>query len=120
MFDYVDRVQRLSREGFEAATAVPAALTREFEVAAEGQKNYSSKAFQDAQVYARKILGVRSFGEAVEAQTEFLNGARRDYWDRARQLNDFYFNLLEALAKPTEGFVEKISREVTVVSKGSS
>lgn len=108
MFNYLDTMQKLSREGFEAATAVPAALTKEFQAAAEGQKNYSNKAIQEAQTYVRRISGVRSFDEAVAAQTDFLNAARRDFWDQAGKLNDFYFNSLRALIKPVEPAASEI------------
>ncbi len=102
MFKYFDTVQKLSREGFEAASAVPAALTKEFQAVAEGQKNYSNKAIEEAQAYVRKISAMKSFDEAVAAQTDFFNAARRDFWDHAGKLNDFYFNSLRALIKPAE------------------
>ena len=114
MFDYFDTVQKLSREGFDAATTVPAALTKEFQAAAEGQKNYSNKAIQEAQAYVRKISGVNSFDEAVMAQRDFLNVTRRDFWDQAGKLNDFYFNFLRALIKPAE----RVSSESKSASEG--
>ncbi len=115
MFNYFDTVQKLSREGFEAATAVPAALTKEFQAAAEGQKDYSNKAIQEAQAYVRRISGVKSFDEAVSAQNDFLNMARRDFWDQAGKLNDYYFDFLRALLKP----VERASSETKSASERS-
>lgn len=119
MSDYFETMQKFGKDRFDAVTAASASLAKEFEAVAEDSQNYSKKSFQDTQAYVQKLMGVKSFDEAMEAHSDFIKTARRDFIDQANKLGDLYFNFAKKALKPGDGAVARISNEGFVKSKAA-
>jgi hypothetical protein len=119
MPDYFEALQKLGKERFDAVAAASASLAKEFEAVAEDSHNYSKKSFQDTQAYVQKLLGVKSFDEAIEAHSEFVKIARRDFIDQANKLGDVYFNFAKKVLRSGDGAGAKVSTESFVKSKAA-
>ena len=72
MSDYFETLRKLGREKFEAAASASSAAAKDFEAVAKDQQDYSKRAFEEAQAFGRKLFGVKSLEEAVQAHTEYF------------------------------------------------
>lgn len=70
----------------EAETTAPVGL----QTIASAYRDYTRKSLEDARSYVEKLSGVRSFGKAMEVQTEFAKQAYETFAADSRRIRDLY------------------------------
>ena len=74
-----DEVQRASKNGFDAAVSSFAEANKGLQAIAAEITAYSKKTFEDGTRALEQLLGAKSFGQAIEIQSQYAKKAY-DTW----------------------------------------
>lgn len=86
--------------GFEVASRSIAEANRGFQAIASEINNFSRRRFEDVLQSWQQVLSARSFGDAVEAQTQYAQRAYDAYMSEVSKLGEMYLSAARNAAKP--------------------
>ena len=65
--------------------------------------DYTRKSLQESRSFAEKLMGVRSFDNAIEVQTEFARQALANFVAGSQKICELYGKLATQMVRPWEG-----------------
>src|ERR1700739_3709498 len=65
--------------------------------------DYTSKSLQESRSFVEKLMGVRSFDNAIEVQTEFARQALANFVAGSQRICELYGKLAAQMVRPWEG-----------------
>ena len=65
--------------------------------------DYTRKSLQESRSFAEKLMGVRSFDNAIEVQTEFARQALANFVAGSQEICELYGKLATQMVRPWEG-----------------
>ncbi len=77
---------------------------------ANAYADYTRKSLQESRSFAEKLMGVRSFGSAIEVQTEFARQAVANYVAELQKICELYGKLATEIFRPWEGLAAKVAQ----------
>jgi hypothetical protein len=69
--------------------------------------DYTRKSLQESGSFAGKLMGVRSFDNAIEVQTEFTRQALANFVAESQKICELYVKLATQIFRPWEGLASK-------------
>jgi len=100
--------QQIGKNQIDAADASTNAFPGGFQAIATAYGDYTKKSFEDTKSFVEKLSGVRSFGKAVEVQTEFAKLTFETFVTESQKIGALCGDLARHAYKPFGGgFVSK-------------
>lgn len=97
-----EEYQRLSKEGFNAATRSFGEMNKGFQALAAEMTDYSKRTFEDVFRAWEQLLGARSMDRAFEIQSQYAKKAYDNYIAEVSKLGEMYVSLALNTYKPVE------------------
>jgi hypothetical protein len=72
--------------------------------------DYTRKSLQESRSFAEKLMGVRSFDNAIEVQTEFARQALANFVAGSQKICELYGKLATQMVRPWEGLAAKVAQ----------
>jgi Phasin protein len=72
--------------------------------------DYTSKSLQDGRSFVEKLMGVRSFDNAVEVQAEFARQALANFVAESQKICELYGKLASQILRPWESLAVKVAQ----------
>jgi phasin family protein len=72
--------------------------------------DYTRKSLQDSRSFVEKLMGVRSFDDAIEVQTEFAKQALANFVAESQRICELYGRLATSIFRPWEGLAAKVAQ----------
>jgi hypothetical protein len=72
--------------------------------------DYTRKSLQESRFFVEKLMGVRSFDNAIEVQTEFARQALADFVAESQKICELYGKLATQIFRPWEGLAAKVTQ----------
>jgi phasin family protein len=99
--------QRLSREGFDAATRSFGAMNKGFQALAAEMTDYSKRTFDDVFRAWEQLLTAKSVDQLIEIQSQYAKKAYDTHMTEISKLGEMYVSLARNAYKPVEEAVTK-------------
>jgi hypothetical protein len=96
------------------ALAVQGPITLQTIVNAYG--HYAMKSIEESGSFVEKLLGVRSFDQAIEVQTEFARQAYVNFFAESGRICELYSGLARQIFRPWERFAARVTQAGRQVS----
>ena len=100
--------------GAAVAEAFPSAAADDgpigIQTIANAYVDYTRKSLQESRSFAEKLMGVRSFDNAIEVQTEFARQALANYVAQSQKICELYGKLAARIFRPWEGLAAKAAQ----------
>jgi hypothetical protein len=110
----VDAPSIVSAAPAEAPSIVAAAPANDCPVSiqtiANAYVDYTRKSLQESRSFAGKLMGVRSFDNAIEVQTEFTRQALANFVADSQKICELYGKLATQIFRPWEGVAAKVTQ----------
>jgi hypothetical protein len=110
----VDAPSIVSTAPAEAPSIVAAAPANDCPVSiqtiANAYVDYTRKSLQESRSFAGKLMGVRSFDNAIEVQTEFTRQALANFVADSQKICELYGKLATQIFRPWEGVAAKVTQ----------
>jgi hypothetical protein len=78
--------------------------------------SYTEKSFQETRSFVEKLMGVRSFDEVIEVQTEFARQAYANFVAESQKICELYSELAREIFRSWEGFAAKATAPINIRS----
>jgi hypothetical protein len=72
--------------------------------------DYTRKSLQESSSFVEKLMGVRSFDNAIEVQTEFARQAFANFVAGSQKICELYGKLATQMVRPWEGLAAKVAQ----------
>jgi hypothetical protein len=72
--------------------------------------DYTRKSLQESRSLAEKLMGVRSFDNAIEVQTEFARQALANFVAESQKICELYGKLATQILRPWEGLAARVAQ----------
>ncbi|MGH9340299.1 MAG: phasin family protein [Acidobacteriota bacterium] len=102
-----DDLQKVSKEGFDAAVRVYSETSRGWQAIATELAAYFKTVFENATANFEKSIGVKSIEEAIEIQSQYAKKAYADHIAQVTKLTEIYVSLACSAYSPVEKTVAK-------------
>lgn len=110
---YGEEFQRASKDGFEASVRSLGEINKGYQAIAREVTDYSKKAFEDSTRAFEQLMGVKSFEQAWEIQSQYAKKAFDAYVAQASRISQMYVDLARAAYQPVEQAAAKTARKVS-------
>ncbi|GLK80790.1 phasin family protein [Methylopila turkensis] len=100
--------QKYSKENVDLALKSFGTMSKGFQAIAVEVADYSKKSFEDSAAHVEKLLGVKSFDKAIEAQSAFAKSAYEAYIAKMTKLGELYADIAKESYKPVETAFAKV------------
>ena len=102
-----DDLQKVSKEGFDAAVRVYTETSKGWQAMATELAAYFKKAFENATTNFEKLIGVTSVEEAIEIQSQYAKKVYADHIVQVTKLTEIYLSLARSAYGPGEKMAAK-------------
>jgi hypothetical protein len=72
--------------------------------------DYTRKSLQESRSFVEKLMGVRSFDNAIEVQTEFARQTLANFVAGSQKICELYGELATQMVRPWEGLAAKVAQ----------
>jgi hypothetical protein len=72
--------------------------------------DYTRKSVQESRSFVEKLMGVRSFDNAIEVQTEFARQALANFVAESQKISELYGRLATQIFRPWEALAAKVAQ----------
>ena len=102
-----EEYQRLSKEGFDAATRSFGEMNKGLQAVAAEMTDYSKRTFEDVFRAWEQLLAAKSVGQAFEIQSQYAAKAYNTYMSEMSKFGEMYLNIAREASKPAEQAIRK-------------
>jgi hypothetical protein len=71
---------------------------------------YTEKSFRETSAFVEKLMGVRSFDQVIEVQTEFAKQACATFASESQKIRELYTELAKETLRSWQGFAAKVTQ----------
>ena len=107
-----DQVQRAGKDGFDAAVSSFGEVNKGFQAITAEIAAYSKKSFEDGTRAFEQLIGVKSFDQAWEIQSQYAKKAFEAYGAQASKIREMYVDLARSAYQPVEQAAAKTAGKV--------
>jgi hypothetical protein len=107
--EQVSQMSEALEAGFEAASRSTAEATIGFQAIASEIKDFSRRRFEDVLHSWEQFLSARSFGDVVEAQTQYVQRAYDAYTSEMSKLGEMYLSTARNATKPVAQSTKRLT-----------
>jgi phasin family protein len=102
-----EEYQRLSKDGFDAATRSLGEVNKGFQALAAEMTDYSKRTFDDVFRAWEQLLTAKSLDQVIEIQSQYAKKAYDTHMSEMSKLGEMYVSLARNAYKPVEQAVAK-------------
>ncbi len=102
-----EEYQKLGKDGFDAIVRSFAEMNKGFQAMGAEMTSYSKKAFNEGVHTWEQLLGVRSFDEAVEIQSQYAKRAYDSHVAEVTKLGEMYAAVARNASAPVQKAIER-------------
>jgi hypothetical protein len=102
-----EEYQRLSKEGFDAATRSFGEMNKGLQAVAAEMTDYSKRTFEDVFRAWEELLAAKSVGQVFEIQSQYAAKAYDTYMSEMSKFGEMYLNVARKASKPAEQATRK-------------
>lgn len=102
-----EEIQKASMQGLDDSARSYQEVTKGVQAVTAEMTGYSKKAFADATRAFEQLLGVKSFEQAVEIQTQYAKKAYEAHIAQMTKLGEMYTDMARNAFKPFEQTLSK-------------
>jgi phasin family protein len=107
-----EEYQRLSREGFDAATRSFGEMNKGFQALAAEMTDYSKRTFDDVYRAWEQLLTAKSVKQMIEVQSQYAKKAYDTHMSEVSKLREMYVAIARDVSKPAEQATARPVRKV--------
>lgn len=107
-----EEYQRLSREGFDAATRSFGAMNKGVQALAAEMTDYSKRTFDDVFRAWEQLLTAKSVDQVIEIQSQYAKKAYDTHMTEISRLREMYVAIARDASKPVEQATARTVRKV--------
>lgn len=107
-----EEFQRAGKDGFDASVRSFGEVNQGLQAITATIVDYSKKAFEDGTRTFEQLIGVKSFEQALEIQSQYAKKAFDAYIAQASKLGQMYVDLARNAYKPVEQAASKAAKKV--------
>jgi hypothetical protein len=97
-----DDMQTFGKQGYEAALASTAAMTKGHQAVAQEVAEFAKKSFEMTSSHVEKAMGARSFERVIEVQQGYAKDAYEAFMANATKIGEIYAAAAKEAFKPYE------------------
>jgi hypothetical protein len=97
-----EEYQRLSKEGFDAATRSFGEMNKGFQTLAAEMTDYSKRTFEDVFRAWEQLMGAKSVEQVFKIQSQYAATAYEAYISEMSKFGEMYLNIARKASKPVE------------------
>jgi hypothetical protein len=101
--------QKAAESSFEAASRSFGEVNRGLQAIAAEMTDFSKRRFEDVLHAWEQLLRARSFGEVVDVQTRYAQGAYDAYMSEMSKVGEMYLGTARNVSKPIEQTSRRLS-----------
>jgi hypothetical protein len=105
-----DDFQRFGKEHLDAVRKSSSSLARSWQTIAAESSDYAKKSFENGSAFFGKLLGAKSFEDALQIQSEYAKSSSEGLVDYVTKVCDLYSNLAKEGLKPVDTAISKVQR----------
>lgn len=105
MANTLEDLQKLTRDGFDAAVKSFGAASQGAQTLAAELSDYAQKAVAEGTAATEKLLGARSLENLVAAQSDYMRTAYEGFVTRSTKIGSLYADLAKDAYKPIETYL---------------
>jgi hypothetical protein len=102
MFSNVEEMQKLGRDQMDGALKSIGAVSKGMQAIALEVADHSKSSFEAGTAAFERLLGVRTFGGAVEVQSEYAKASYESFLACSRKISDLVAETTRETLKPYE------------------
>jgi hypothetical protein len=102
-----DNVQKLSKDGVDAAMKSFDALSKGAQSAAADASEFAKRSYEEGSLAMQKLAAVRTLDNALEIQTEFARASYENLVDHATKLGTAYTAMAREAFAPVGAMMSK-------------
>ena len=102
-----DHFQKLGKDNYDAMVRSYDELNRGLQAISARMTDYSKRAFQDATRTFEQLVGVKSFEQAIEIQSQYAKKAYDDWVAEASKLGEIYADIARDAYRPVQQAASK-------------
>lgn len=110
MTNYVDDFQKMNQENLELALANMGVVSKVAQEIATESAGFSKKAFEEGSAVAEKLMGVKTYDQALEIQSDFAKSSFEGFVAQATKVGEQYAALAKELYRPVEEAMTKAGK----------
>lgn len=110
MVQNAEDFQKLGKENMDQAMKNFGTLSKGLQAIAIEVADYTKTSFEQGTAALEKLLGAKSFDQAVEIQQAYLKSAYEGAVAQATKIGELYSDLAKETFKPYEGLIGKFGR----------
>jgi hypothetical protein len=103
-----DDFQKFGKEHLEAVTKSSSTFAKGWQAIASESSDYAKKSFENGSALFGKLLGAKSFGDALQIRSEYAKSSSDGLVEYVTKLCDLYSNLAKEAFKPADSAVSKV------------
>jgi phasin family protein len=107
-----EEYQRLSKEGFDAATRSFGEMNKGFQALVHEMTNYSKRTFDDVFRAWEQLLTVKSVEQMIEIQSQYAKKAYDTHMSEMSKLGEMYVAIARNTSEPVEQATARTARNV--------
>lgn len=110
MVQNAEDFQKLGKENMDQVMKNFGSLSKGLQAIAIEVADYTKTSFEQGTAALEKLLGAKSFDQAVEIQQAYLKSAYEGAVAQATKIGELYSDLAKETFKPYEGLIGKFGR----------
>ncbi|MBX6427092.1 MAG: phasin family protein [Variibacter sp.] len=109
MIKTFDDIQKLSKEGIDAAMESFAAASKGAQTVVAEFADFARKSFEQSTSALEKLIDARTLDRAFEVQAEFARSAYEGFVTQTTKFGEIYADIAKQAYKPLESYLAKVT-----------
>ncbi len=108
MAKYLEDLQKLGKEQFEAATTSQSCLIKNIQTIATETTEFSKKSMESGAAFLERLLGAKSLDSAIQIQSDYAKTSYEALVAQATKIGELWSSLVKDAFKPIEAGMTKV------------
>jgi hypothetical protein len=106
MMKNFDDIQRMGQSNMDSALKAFGEWNKGWQAIASEMGDYTKRSFEDGSATFEKLIGAKSFEQAIEIQSSYAKRCYDDYMQQMSKIGSMYADLAKEAAKPMERLMQ--------------
>ena len=108
MTNNFNEFQNIGREHLEASSTAATSLAKGLQAIAAETADYSKRSLARSSEYVEKLLGAKTFDDAIQTQSEYAKSSYASFFTQATKMGELFTGLTQEALKPVERMVSNV------------
>ena len=107
MANQFEDFQKMTKDQMEQVSSTAASVARGFQAIATETADYSKRSLETTTSFVEKLMGVKSFDNAIQLQSEFAKTQMEGLIAQSTKISEIYKDIAKDAFKPVEAAMKK-------------